>query len=87
MTQTGAEPILEAVGLEVGYGHLPVLKGLSVAVRPGEIVALLGANGAKQDHDPHGPVRSPDTDLRLGPARRLSPRRRGCIAGPTPAWR
>ncbi|MFI6709102.1 ABC transporter ATP-binding protein [Nonomuraea sp. NPDC050478] len=50
MTQTGdrtvAEPILEAADLEVGYGHLPVLKGLSVAVRPGEIVALLGANGA-----------------------------------------
>jgi len=40
------EPILSAVDLQVGYGHLPVLHGLSVAVRPGEIVALLGANGA-----------------------------------------
>ena len=43
---TAPAPILEAIDLEVGYGHLPVLHGLSVTVRPGEIVALLGANGA-----------------------------------------
>jgi ABC-type branched-subunit amino acid transport system ATPase component/branched-subunit amino acid ABC-type transport system permease component len=29
-----------------GYGEVEVLHGVSVAVRPGEIVALLGANGA-----------------------------------------
>ncbi len=46
MTPTTSEPILEAIDLKVGYGHLPVLHSLSLAVRPGEIVALLGANGA-----------------------------------------
>ena len=42
----GATAAIEAADLEVGYGHLPVLRGLSMAVRPGEIVSLLGANGA-----------------------------------------
>ncbi len=33
-------------GLTTGYGAAPVLEGVSLAVREGELVALLGANGA-----------------------------------------
>ena len=31
--------------LEGGYGESPVLRGLSLDVRPGEIFAILGKNG------------------------------------------
>ncbi len=38
--------LLELRGLQAGYGAGPVLKGLDVSVGEGEIVALLGSNGA-----------------------------------------
>ncbi len=38
--------MLELRNLEAGYGATAVLKGISLEVKPGEIVALLGANGA-----------------------------------------
>jgi branched-chain amino acid transport system ATP-binding protein len=38
--------LLELRGIEAGYGAGPVLKGLSLEVGEGEIVALLGSNGA-----------------------------------------
>jgi sulfate-transporting ATPase len=38
--------LLEARALAAGWGTLPVVHDLDVAVEPGEIVALLGANGA-----------------------------------------
>jgi branched-chain amino acid transport system ATP-binding protein len=37
---------LEAVDLKAGYGAVPVLDGLHFEVRSGELVAILGANGA-----------------------------------------
>lgn len=33
-------------GLSVGYGAAPVLHGISLEIRPGEIVTIVGANGA-----------------------------------------
>lgn len=41
-----APPVLEAVNLEVGYGTFPVVSGIDLTVRAGEVVAFLGANGA-----------------------------------------
>jgi branched-chain amino acid transport system ATP-binding protein len=38
--------LLEIEGLEAGYGKSQVLHGVSLAVAPGETVALLGRNGA-----------------------------------------
>jgi branched-chain amino acid transport system ATP-binding protein len=38
--------MLEVRDLVAGYGGVPVLRGLSLDVRPGEITAVLGANGA-----------------------------------------
>jgi branched-chain amino acid transport system ATP-binding protein len=39
-------PLLEVKGLEVAYGHVTAVRGLTLQVHDGEIVALLGSNGA-----------------------------------------
>jgi ABC-type branched-subunit amino acid transport system ATPase component len=43
---TSETPVLETLKLTAGYGAAPVLRSVSMKVRPGEMVALLGANGA-----------------------------------------
>jgi branched-chain amino acid transport system ATP-binding protein len=42
----GAAPLLAIEGLRVSYGPVAAVRGVSLAVRAGEVVALLGANGA-----------------------------------------
>lgn len=39
-------PVIEARGLTAGYGGIPVLRDVNLLVGPGEVVALLGANGS-----------------------------------------
>ena len=43
---TAGEPLLEVDSLRAGYGRADVLADVSLAVWPGEVVALVGANGA-----------------------------------------
>ena len=40
------DPVLATVRLTAGYGAAPVLENVNIEVRPGEMVALIGANGA-----------------------------------------
>jgi ABC-type Mn2+/Zn2+ transport system ATPase subunit len=40
------EPTIDIADMSVGYGGPPVLVDVTLAVRPGELVALVGANGA-----------------------------------------
>ncbi|WP_022666681.1 ATP-binding cassette domain-containing protein [Desulfospira joergensenii] len=40
------QPILELKNVHSGYGSIKALKGVSLKVIPGEIVAIIGANGA-----------------------------------------
>ncbi len=40
-----AEPLLTVRNIVAGYGGAPVLRGVSLSVAEGEIVAVLGANG------------------------------------------
>jgi branched-chain amino acid transport system permease protein len=44
--RTSGEALLEVSGLRAGYGPVTVLSDVSLEVRRGEVVALLGANGA-----------------------------------------
>src|SRR5437879_10081334 len=42
----GRRVLLEARGLEVHYGGIRAVKGIDLAVDEGELVCLIGANGA-----------------------------------------
>jgi ABC-type branched-subunit amino acid transport system ATPase component len=39
-------PSLQARGITSGYGGVPVIRDVSIAVGPGEVVAIIGPNGA-----------------------------------------
>jgi branched-chain amino acid transport system ATP-binding protein len=43
---TGTPPVLELRDVKAGYGKVQALHGISLQVRPGEVIALIGANGA-----------------------------------------
>jgi branched-chain amino acid transport system ATP-binding protein len=56
-------------GLEVRHGGVPAVRGLSLEVRPGEIVGLIGANGAGKSSTLHaivGITAVAAGDIRLG---------------------
>ncbi|HKC19156.1 MAG TPA: ATP-binding cassette domain-containing protein [Candidatus Dormibacteraeota bacterium] len=44
--RSGGAALLEVKGLAAGYGGLEVIRDVSLEVRPGEVVACIGANGA-----------------------------------------
>jgi branched-chain amino acid transport system ATP-binding protein len=43
---TSPAPLLTVIGLSVSYGGAPVVDNVSLTVAPGEVLALLGSNGA-----------------------------------------
>ena len=82
--------VLEVEGLEVLYGAIQALRGISLEVRDGEIVTLIGANGAGKSttlntisglHRPHaGRVRLDGEDLVAVPPHEIV--RRGIVQVP-----
>jgi branched-chain amino acid transport system ATP-binding protein len=51
------EPALQVEQLRVAYGGIEAVKGVSLTVAPGEIVTLIGANGAGKSSTLRGIVR------------------------------
>jgi branched-chain amino acid transport system ATP-binding protein len=41
-----SEALLKVARLDAGYGEMPVLRDVSIDIRPAEIVAMVGSNGA-----------------------------------------
>jgi len=46
LTATDASPVLEIRDLHKAYGALEVLKGVSIAAKKGDVVALIGSSGS-----------------------------------------
>ena len=46
------EPILKVSDINVYYGAIHAIKGVSFEVNPGEVVTLIGANGAGAGGNP-----------------------------------
>jgi phospholipid/cholesterol/gamma-HCH transport system ATP-binding protein len=46
MSEAGAAPLLDVEDVQAAYGEQVVLEGVSLSVRPGEIVAVIGATGS-----------------------------------------
>jgi branched-chain amino acid transport system ATP-binding protein len=46
VTRPDAAPLLRLENLHAGYGPIEALRGLDLVVAPGELVCLIGANGA-----------------------------------------
>ena len=56
------EPVLVASGIDVFYGKVQTLYGVDFEVREGEIVALLGVNGAGKSSLGIGPTGDASTE-------------------------
>ena len=39
------DPLLAVRSITTGYGSTPILRGIDLAIQPGEIVAVIGRNG------------------------------------------
>lgn len=48
--------MLEVANLRSAYGRIEVLHGVNLAVRAGEVVALIGSNGARENDTAQGVV-------------------------------
>jgi len=65
---SGEPLLLEAIDVHAGYGRIPILRGVNLRVARGEIVALLGANGAGKSTTLHtlgGDLRESSGEVRL----------------------
>ena len=79
---TAAPPMLEVDNVHTYYGHIHALKGISLTVQQGEIVTLIGSNGAGKsttlrtisglNHPRSGKVRLQGKELNDVPAHRIA---------------
>lgn len=81
VSEAGTAPVLEFDDVTAGYGRTTVLRGVSFAVQPGTVTAMLGANGAGKTtvlRTASGLVRPSAGEVRIGgrPANRRAPYQR-----------
>jgi branched-chain amino acid transport system ATP-binding protein len=79
--QASASPVLELQDVHTYYGTIQALKGISLEVRAGEIVTLIGANGAGKsttlrsinglNHPRRGAIRFQGTDITQTPPHQI----------------
>ena len=82
----GAVPALEIRGLHAWYGESHVLHGVDLHVQPGEVVTLLGRNGAGRTTTLRaimGLTGARSGSIRIGGVEAI---RTPAIASPTWAW-
>ena len=75
------QTVLEVEGIHTFYGTIEALKGISLEVRKGEIVTLIGANGAGKsttlrsinglNHPRNGTIRFMGEDITHAPAHKI----------------
>ena len=68
--------MLQIKNLSVSYGAIEAVKNISLTVNDGEIVSLIGANGAGQNHDIAYHHRSYSGGFRRGAVQRRGPARK-----------
>ena len=78
---SAAEPLLRLDGVQTFYGSIQALKGVSLEVHQGEIVTLIGANGAGKsttlrsinglNHPRHGKITFAGEDITSTPAHEI----------------
>jgi energy-coupling factor transport system ATP-binding protein len=84
---TPGDPIIEVEGLTVRFGDFEALRDVSLAVREGEIVALVGANGSGKStllRAIAGTVRPASGRIRLRGQERATVAERTAVAGLVP---
>nr|WP_272209751.1 ATP-binding cassette domain-containing protein [Marinicella sp. W31]MDC2875578.1 ATP-binding cassette domain-containing protein [Marinicella sp. W31] len=88
MNTVAREPLLEFKGLGKSFFGVQVVKGVDLALAPGEILCLVGENGAGKSTMMNmlGGVHIPDEGKccwLANPIRRKSPRMRALLASPS----
>ena len=58
MSTNGSQPLLKVDNLESFYGPIMAIRGVSLSVNQGQIVTVLGANGAGKNNSPEDDFRS-----------------------------
>jgi branched-chain amino acid transport system ATP-binding protein len=81
MSAQPQQPVLEVDGIHTFYGTIEALKGISLEVRKGEIVTMIGANGAGKsttlrsinglNHPRSGSIRFMGEDITHSPAHKI----------------